>query len=253
MSALVALDVAATSDDVAFWRLHVLALVIESGAQDVATRQLDAYHTARCVLLRWRYSSEASVLKLMRSHARRVARETALSQRVRAASEVRQRRELAHALRALRRSSADRRALDCTGRRVQQLVGLRRLRRFATGRRVRPFPAAAALAKLAARGALTRRVLMLRRWHAAAAAAALTAAAAWHCQARAARRSTGRAVRALAVAVTRKRQDVGTRALLASAARRASRVGLSRLARAAERSSRCAALDRPSSSLRRVP
>ena len=244
MSALVALDVAATSDDVAFWRLHVLALVIESGAQDLATRQLDAEHTARCVLLRWRYSSEASVLKLMRSHARRVARETALSQRVRAASEVRQRRELAHALRALRRSSADRRALDCTGRRVQQLVGLRRLRRFATGRRVRPFPAAAALAKLAARGALTRRVLMLRRWHAAAAAAALTAAAAWHCQARAARRSTGRAVRALAVAVTRKRQDVGTRALLASAARRASRVGLSRLARAAERSSRCAALDR---------
>ena len=118
MSALVALDVAATSDDVAFWRLHVLALVIESGAQDVATRQLDAEHTARCVLLRWRYSSEASVLKLMRSHARRVARETALSQRVRAASEVRQRRELAHALRALRRSSADRRALDCTGRRV---------------------------------------------------------------------------------------------------------------------------------------
>ena len=210
-SALVALDVAATSDDVAFWRLHVLALVIESGAQDLATRQLDAEHTARCVLLRWRYSSEASVLKLMRSHARRVARETALSQRVRAASEVRQRRELAHALRALRRSSADRRALDCTGRRVQQLVGLRRLRRFATGRRVRPFPAAAALAKLAARGALTRRVLMLRRWHAAAAAAALTAAAAWHC-ARAARRSTGRAVRALAVAVTRKRQDVGTRA-----------------------------------------
>ena len=71
MSALVALDVAATSDDVAFWRLHVLALVIESGAQDVATRQLDAEHTARCVLLRWRYSSEASVLKLMRSHARR--------------------------------------------------------------------------------------------------------------------------------------------------------------------------------------
>ena len=118
MSSLVALDVAATSDDVAFWRLHVLALVIESGAQDLATRQLDAEHTARCVLLRWRYSSEASVLKLMRSHARRVARETALSQRVRAASEVRQRRELAHALRALRRSSADRRALDCTGRRV---------------------------------------------------------------------------------------------------------------------------------------
>ena len=244
MSSLVALDVAATSDDVAFWRLHVLALVIESGAQDLATRQLDAEHTARCVLLRWRYSSEASVLKLMRSHARRVARETALSQRVSAASEVRQRRELAHALRALRRSSADRRALDCTGRRVHQLVGLRRLRRFATGRRVRPFPAAAALAKLAARGAHTRRVLMLRRWHAAAAADALTAAAAWHCQARAARRSTGRAVRALAVAVTRKRQDVGTRALLASAARRAARVGLSRLARAAERSSRCAALDR---------
>ena len=50
MSSLVALDVAATSDDVAFWRLHVLALVIESGAQDVATRQLDAEHTARCVL-----------------------------------------------------------------------------------------------------------------------------------------------------------------------------------------------------------
>ena len=55
MSSLVALDVAATSDDVAFWRLHVLALVIESGAQDLATRQLDAEHTARCVLLRWRY------------------------------------------------------------------------------------------------------------------------------------------------------------------------------------------------------
>ena len=64
MSVLVALDVAATSDDVAFWRLHVLALVIESGAQDVATRQLDAEHTARCVLLRWRYWNKSTSARI---------------------------------------------------------------------------------------------------------------------------------------------------------------------------------------------
>ena len=137
MSALVALDVAATSDDVAFWRLHVLALVIESGAQDGdAAARCRAHRSLRPAA--WRYSTgvgaEADALA-------RAARGTrgGLSQRVRAAvrsdSAANSRTHSEHCAEAPLTA-----VRSMHGRRVHQLVGLRRLRRFAAGRRVRPFP-----------------------------------------------------------------------------------------------------------------
>ena len=76
--------------------------------------------------MRWRRTRARRRCCLMRSHARRVARETALSQRVRAASEVRQRRELAHtpehcaeapltAVRSIARGAACSSLLGCGG------------------------------------------------------------------------------------------------------------------------------------------